>query len=217
MIWKQLGLIKGKKLLDFGSGSGVTADHFARDNEVYAVEPSEEMLKTRVQTNDYTQLIGSTEQLAQLEAESFDVILCHNVLEYIEDRKPILNEFHRILKPQGILSVVKHNRLGRVMQMTVLLNDFDTANSLLDGKDGISKQFGTISYYADDDLTGWHSGFTVENIHGIRTFWDLQQNQEIQKDPDWQEKMLQIEERASDIDEFRRIAFLHHVILAKLN
>ena len=39
-----------------------------------------------------------------------------------------------MLKQDGILSIVKHNRPGRVMQMAVLLDDFEKANALLDGK-----------------------------------------------------------------------------------
>ena len=44
IIWKQLGEIKDQCILDFGSGEGITADHFAGDNTVTAVEPWEEML-----------------------------------------------------------------------------------------------------------------------------------------------------------------------------
>lgn len=45
IVWTQLGNIEGKRILDFGSGEGITANHFARKNEVIAVEPSEEMLE----------------------------------------------------------------------------------------------------------------------------------------------------------------------------
>ena len=45
ILWKQLGNINGKYILDFGSGEGITANHFAKDNKVIAVEPWEEMLK----------------------------------------------------------------------------------------------------------------------------------------------------------------------------
>ena len=44
MVLEQLGSVQGIKILDFGSGIGVTAGYFAEDNEVIAVEPSEEML-----------------------------------------------------------------------------------------------------------------------------------------------------------------------------
>ena len=55
IIWNQLGNIKDKDILDFGSGQGITADHFAEFNHVVAVEPWEEMLEdawTDLQTSD---------------------------------------------------------------------------------------------------------------------------------------------------------------------
>ena len=52
-------------------------------------------------------------------------------------------------------------------------------------------------------------------ILGLRTFWDLQQNQDIQKEDAWQEQMLKIELKVSELEEYRAIAFLHHVILRK--
>lgn len=215
MIWKQLGSIHNKKILDFGSGNGVTASFYAKDNEVIAIEPSEEVLVNRVCDNDYMQITGSTKELKQFGNESFDVILCHNVLEYAEDRECIVNEFYRLLKPNGLLSVVKHNRTGRVMQMVVLLNNFENANSLLDGKNGNAKKYGTIHYYENTDLTKWCKDFSVSKVYGIRTFWGLQQNQEIQNDAEWQKKMLQIEMRVQDIDEYKNIAFFNHILLTK--
>ena len=137
------------------------------------------------------------------------------MLEYAEDRECIVNEFYRLLKPNGLLSVVKHNRTGRVMQMVVLLNNFENANSLLDGKDGNAQKYGTIHYYENADLTKWCKDFSVSKMYGITTFWDLQQNQEIQIDANWQKKMLQIEMRVQDIGEYKNIAFFNHILLTK--
>lgn len=148
---------------------------------------------------------------------SFDVVLCYNVLEYAEEHLYIVKEFARILKDGGIFSVVKHNRYGRVMQMVVLLNNFEHANDLIDGKCGHAQYFGTINYYNDEDIVKWSNAFSINEIHGIRTFWDLQQNQDIQKDIEWQEKMLSIETKVCDIDGFKAIAFFHHIILQKNN
>lgn len=215
LLWKQLDFLHGQKILDFGSGNGATADYFAKDNDVCAIEPSAEMLKDRFQNHDYKQIVGSIEQLKQLESASYDVVFCHNVLEYAQGREEIVKEFYRVLKPGGILSIVKHNRPGRVMQMVVLLNNFDSANDLLDGKDSAASKFGTIRYYEDEDVTKWCDGFYIFKTYGIRTFWDLQQNQEIQEDVRWQEKILQIEARVADLEEYRKIAFFHHVILRK--
>lgn len=215
IIWKQIGELKGKTILDFGSGTGITADHFAADNQVTAIEPSEDMLAQQVNTNSYQQIVGSTEELKKLPSNSFDYILCHNVLEYADDRETIVGEFYRLLKKNGMLSIVKHNRNGRVMQMVVLLNNFDEANNLLDGHNSNAQQFGTINYYDDCDIAKWCDGFVLREYYGLRTFWDLQQNQEIQKDDEWQKKMIGIEMRVSQNPDFQKIAFFHHLIFEK--
>ncbi len=215
MVWKQLGDIRGKKILDFGSGIGVTANYLAEHNEVIAIEPDEESVKNRWADNQYTQLVGSTEKLRELADESFDMIICHNVLEYVSDKGDIVNEFARVLKNDGKISIVKHNRAGRVMQMVVLLNDFEHAHSLLDGNNGTTANYGAIRYYQDGDIEKYCPQLTITKTLGMRTFWDLQQNQECHKDLEWQDKILEMEMRVSDIDEYREIAFFHHLIIEK--
>lgn len=216
MTWEQLEFVRNKKILDFGSGNGMTADYFAIENEVIAIEPDENMLADRLQEHEYLQIKGGLQELKSLKEESFDVILCHNVLEYAEEREELVKEFSRILKKEGYLSVLKHNRAGRVMQMVVLLNNFEHADELLEGGNGQSQYFGAIHYYEASDLIKWSDSFKIEKILGMRTFWDLQQNQNIQKDSAWQEKMLEIERKVSDLEEYKAVAFFHHVILQKV-
>lgn len=215
ILWTQIGRFQNKWILDFGSGIGVTANHYAAENNVVAVEPSEESVLQRWDEHSYRQIVGSTDVLRAMEDASFDVIFCHNVLEYVPDREVVLREFYRLLKPNGIISLVKHNRPGRVMQMVVLLNEFEKADALLNGEDGCASAYGTIHYYEDGDITKRCSGLQIKETYGIRTFWDLQQNQECHKDPAWQEKMIEAELRVSQIPPYRDIAFFHHLILVK--
>jgi len=215
ITWNQLSFIHNKKILDFGSGMGITASHFARDNEVVAIEPDNKMLSERITDNDYTQIHGDMQALKEFEDESFDVILCHNVFEYALQREDIAKEFARILKKDGVLSILKHNRVGRIMQMVVLLNNFEHANELLEGKNGKTEKFGDIHYYDDMDILKWSNDFEIEKILGMRTFWDLQQNQDIQKDEKWQKQMISMEQNVCERDEFKAIAFFHHLILKK--
>lgn len=215
IVWEQLGEITGKRILDFGSGEGITANHFADRNSVVAVEPSEKMLHNRWKDYEYRQLIGDASILSEFEDGSFDLIICHNVLEYIDDKERVINELYRLLKAGGTLSLVKHNRAGRVMQMAVLLDDMEKANDLLDGKDGTSSQFGAIRYYEDEQVVKWNKGLKLLDTFGIRTFWDLQQNQEKHGTEEWQLRMMQLELKVSKIEEYRRIAFFHHLLLIK--
>ncbi len=216
LVWRQMGDIRNKRILDFGSGIGVTADYLAANNEVVAIEPSKEAVEERWNEHHYEQFVGSTDKLRMLESESFDMIICHNVLEYAQDRAEILKEFARVLKVDGVISLVKHNRPGRVMQMVVLLNNFEHAHNLLDGNAGVSSQYGAINYYEDSDVEKWCPELKIMKTLGMRTFWDLQQNQEIHKDVDWQEKILEVEQRVADMEEYKQIAFFHHLMIEKV-
>lgn len=215
MIWAQLGELKGKTILDFGSGEGITANHFAKDNHVVAIEPWDEMLNNRWKDYEYRQIRGDASILAEFEENTFDVILCHNVLEYIDDKESVLNELYRVLKPGGMLSIVKHNRAGRIMQAAVMLDDTEKANELLDGKNIATSKFGAIKDYEDKVISEWNTGLKCVDSFGIRTFWDLQQNQEKHDLEEWQEKMMQLEMRVSQMDEYRKIAFFHHLLFTK--
>ena len=215
IVWEQLGNIKDRDILDFGSGEGITSDHFAEFNHVVAVEPWEDMLKDAWTDHDYRQVVGDIKALCEFEDNRFDIIICHNVLEYIEDKESVVQELARVLKPDGFISVVKHNRNGRVMQMSVLLDDFEKANLLLDGENSSASKFGLIRYYDDSDVINWCPDLYIHKTYGIRTFWDLQQNQEKHSDEEWQEKMIQLEMRVSEMNDFINIAFFHHLIIKK--
>ena len=217
IVWNQLGDLEGKKILDFGSGEGITANHYAGNNYVTAIEPSEEMLSNAWKDNEYIQIVGDINALSAFEDESFDMIICHNVLEYIDDKETVVKSLARVLKKDGVMSIAKHNRAGRVMQMAVLLDDFEKANALLDGENSTASKFGAIRYYEDEDISKWEPRLIISEIFGIRTFWDLQQNQEKHSDEDWQDKVMQLEMRVAQIPEYREIAFFHHLMLKKCN
>lgn len=212
IIWAQIGDINGKYILDFGSGEGITANHFAKDNTVVAVEPWYEMLQNRWADYEYKQIQGDITSLSQFEDNTFDMIICHNVLEYIDDKASVIQELARVLKPGGTLSLAKHNRAGRVMQMAVLLDDMDKAHALLDGENSAASKFGAIRYYEDSMVSEWAPSLQLTDYYGIRTFWDLQQNQEKHELEEWQDEMVKLEMRVSQMEEFRNIAFFHHLL-----
>ena len=161
--------------------------------------------------------IGDVDALSEFDDGYFDVIICHNVLEYIDDKKAVISELSRVLKNDGFISIAKHNRAGRVMQMAVLLDDFDKANALLDGHNSTASKFGSIRYYEDEDILKWEPSLNISEVRGIRTFWDLQQKQELHGDEQWQEKMVQLERKVANVTEYRNIAFFHHLIMKRRN
>lgn len=214
LIWHNLDY-SGKDILDFGSGLGVTANKLAESNTVTAVEPSEQLLIHRVLTNEYRQLCGSIDKLRDMNSYSFDVIVCHNVLEYMESRAELLREFHRLLKPGGALSIVKHNKFGKIMQKVVFEYNTEEAKALLRGENIESANFGEINEYSTEDLIRYcENMFTLEAIFGVRTFYGLQSN-DIKYNDNWQKDMFELECAAEKTDELRNVAFFHHVIFKK--
>lgn len=217
VLWEQMPQISSSKILDFGSGLGITANHFAKNNEVFAVEPDADMVENRIQENSYNQIIGNVEQLRQFGNDSFDLVICHNVIEYASERKDIFREFYRILKPKGIISIVKHNHIGRIISKIALENNLDQALSLFNGGTSTAAYFGKINYYEKKDIVDWidNADISIEKVLGIRTFYALHSNNEVRNDALWQEKMFQLEMKASDIDEYKNIAFFNHLLLRK--
>lgn len=68
------------------------------------------------------------------------------------------------------------------MQMVVLLNDFERAHCLFDGNDGKASKYGAILYYEDADIEKWCPNLLLTKTLGMRTFWNMHQNQEMHKD-----------------------------------
>lgn len=101
------------------------------------------------------------------------------------------------------------------MQKVVLLNDFDEAYKLLDNGNSMAEDYGEIVYYDDSDIEKWCSGLKIYKKMGLRVFWDLQQNQDYHRNPDWQDRMIDMEMRVSEIKDFQNIAFFHHFIIKK--
>ncbi len=214
VVWNNLKL-EGKDILDFGSGFGVTANFLAKTNTVTAVEPNEKMLEHRICENEYNQLHGSIDVLQNMPDHSFDVIVCHNVLEYLEEdkRQELFMAFKRLLKPEGFLSIVKHNKIGKIMQKAVFEYKVEEALSLLHEGTAVSVNFGTINEYEDCELEKLaQAAFAVEKVYGVRTFFGLQRN-EWKTEPDWATKMLELECEVEEHPVFREIAFFHHLIL----
>ena len=217
LIYKQLNIPDDKRIriLDFGAGFCITANHYAENHDVIAVEPNEEMCSLRVDNNDYTLIRQGLDYLKTVPDNSVDVAICHNVLEYAEEKEEILKQLVRILKPEGILSVIKHNLLGRVMGSAVLGDNPKAALDLLNDV-AEDSMFGSRSVYSNQLLIDALSeNMVLIDLYGIRTFFGLSSNNEIKFTDEWYQAMLELEIRTGTMDEFRKIAFFNHLIFKK--
>jgi SAM-dependent methyltransferase len=220
LLFIQLNIPQSPKLkiLDFGSGLGVTSNHFAAWHDVTAVEPNKEMIDNSHRKNPYRQIHGGIEKISDFENNYFDMVLCHNVLEYIEEKEPIIAELLRVLKFGGTLSIVKHNRVGRVIHTAVFKNDPEKAFALLDDNANDSNNYlGTQYIYSNNDATAWvekHGG-EIKKILGMRAFYALGQDNAVKYDEEWYKNMLILESHAAEINEYKNAAFLNHLFVYK--
>ena len=217
MIFKQLNISNDKRIriLDFGAGFCITANHYAKNHDVVAVEPNEEMYSLRVEENEYTLITQGLDYLKTVPDNSIDFVICHNVLEYVENKEEILKQLVRVLKQEGTLSIIKHNLFGRVMGSAVLGDNPHAALDLLNNV-AEDSMFGNRDVYGNEFLTDLLSGeMALSETYGIRAFFGLSSNNEIKYTDDWYKSMLELEAKASTMDEFRKIAFFNHLIFKK--
>ena len=217
MIFKQLNIPNDKRIriLDFGAGFCITANHYAKNHDVVAVEPNEEMYSLRVEENEYTLITQGLDYLKTVPDNSIDFVICHNVLEYVENKEEILKQLVRVLKQEGTLSIIKHNLFGRVMGSAVLGDNPHAALDLLNNV-AEDSMFGNRDVYGNEFLTDLLSGeMALSETYGIRAFFGLSSNNEIKYTDDWYKSMLELETKASTVDEFRKIAFFNHLIFKK--
>ena len=217
VIFNQLKFQNDKrlKILDFGAGFCITAMHYGKNHDVTALEPNEEMYRLRFESNDYSLITQGLDYLKSVEDNTYDVIFCHNVLEYVENKDEILAELKRVLKPGGRLSIIKHNLYGRVFGCAVLTDNPKAALDLLNEKPEDS-MFGNRDVYSNEYLTNFFGNkMKLSELYGIRAFYGLSSNNEIKYTDEWYNSMLELETRVGTIEDFKKVSFFYHLIFEK--
>lgn len=109
--------LKGKKVLDVGSGFGCFVLAARKQNyDVYGAEIDDIMFQTsrkrlRLDNIDNEIIKKSEENKLPYDSEKFDIITLFNVLEHVEDIRLFLNECNRVLKKKGKLFIWGPNYL----------------------------------------------------------------------------------------------------------
>jgi ubiquinone/menaquinone biosynthesis C-methylase UbiE len=109
-IAKEVGITEGFHVLDYGCGSGsyitAVAELVGKSEIIYALDinpTAVEMTKNAADKNGLTNVQTILSDCKTELSDSVDVVLPHNIFHGLTDRKCVLEELHRVLKPEGIV------------------------------------------------------------------------------------------------------------------
>ncbi|WP_271765447.1 class I SAM-dependent methyltransferase [Aquimarina algiphila] len=101
--------VKGKSILDAACGPGkYTQILISKEANVVGFDISPQMIKYAKERNHNSATFfvhDLTKPLKTLNDESFDIVLCALAMHYIEDWNTTIQEFYRVLKPNGHLVI----------------------------------------------------------------------------------------------------------------
>jgi len=140
------------RALDLGCGTGANGLSLARlGYQVTLMDSSAAMLEIAKRAAQAAGLVekietkrGDANHLADfLEEPAFDLILCHNILEFVEYPGAVLRSAAGALRnSSGILSVLVRNRAGEVLKAAILSGDVDAAADTLTAEWGNEALYG---------------------------------------------------------------------------
>jgi S-adenosylmethionine-dependent methyltransferase len=152
--------------LDIGAGTGAMAVRLARLGlHITLLDSSLPMLEFAKRAAQEARVVERIalkhSDVSQLETlfstESFDVVLCHNILEYVDDPRAVLRSAARALRgPSSIISVLVRNQAGEVLKAAI--EDGDLAAT----ERNLSADWAHESLYG-----GKVRLFTAEGLHAI--------------------------------------------------
>ncbi|AGL15502.1 type 11 methyltransferase [Actinoplanes sp. N902-109] len=154
---------------------------------------------------------GDGDALAGLvEPGSADLVLCHAVLEVVDDPAGVVAAISTALRPGGALSLLVASRAAAVLGRA-FNGHLGAASALLTDPDGRAGQRDNLRRRYDVEsatalLAG--AGLTVEQAHGVRVVADLLPAAVVEGDP---QAMLDLELALSARLPFRDIASQLHV------
>jgi S-adenosylmethionine-dependent methyltransferase len=173
-----------RRALDVGGGTGFASVQLAGLGfEVVLLDSSQEMLgiaQEQAEARGVAARISfrcaDAGRLAEvLEASSFDVVVCHNLLEYLEDPSRTFCDIARVLGNDAVASVLVRNRAGEVLRAAIKSGDWALAAANLCAETVVDSLFGEpVRVFSAAVVRGMlvRGGLEVVAEHGVRVFAD---------------------------------------------
>jgi S-adenosylmethionine-dependent methyltransferase len=210
-------------VLDLGGGSGGSAVPVAQlGHRVTVVDASADALATlqrRATEAGVAELVtpvqGDVERLPPaVAASAYDLVLCHSLLEVVDDPAVTLAAVAGALRSGGCASVLAAGRPAAVLARALGGHLTDALRALTDpaGRwgtaDGVLRRFDTEGLVALVRA----AGLTVEAVHGVRVLTELVPGAVLDAEPGAAETLRELEAAASALPPYRDVAAQLHVL-----
>ena len=215
------------RILDAGGGNGLDSIPLAaQGHTVDIVDCSQEMLAdvpyqaTQVNAQErLTTHLADLGDISKLFPDShFDLILCHNVLQYIDDVAALFRNLAELLKPGGLMSVVSINRYSTPYHAAFLGDNLTQALAQLDVRTSKCKTSNAVmtSYSADEisELVR-KVGLVTEKDYGIRCVCDYWGDNDRKSDPVTCEQIERLEFALTELYPYKLLARYFQIIARK--
>jgi S-adenosylmethionine-dependent methyltransferase len=224
---RQGGLREARPLhvLDLGGGTGGFAVRLAEvGHRATVVDPSPDALASLARraadagVSEHVRGIqgDSSDLLEVVEKASADVVLCHGVLEVVDDPADALHAVASVLRPHGLLSLLVTQRHAAVLAKALAGHLADARHLLVDPTGRWGEADPVPRRFTEREVTELlgTAGFEVTEAHGARVFADLVPSTLVDTEPGAAEALYALEAEVADRPEFRAIANQLHVLAA---
>jgi S-adenosylmethionine-dependent methyltransferase len=159
--------------------------------------------------------LGDAARLADLfTTELFDVILCHNLLEYVDDPQAVLGGAARLMRDSSaILSILVRNQAGEVLKAAIQAGDLTAAENNLAAEWAHESLYGgNVRLFTADSLEAMlkAASLTTAAKRGVRVIADYLP-QRISRDAEY-ERILELERKLGSLLEFAAVARYTHCL-----
>ena len=206
-------------VLDIGGGTGGFAVRVAElGHRVQVVDPSPDALaaldRRARESGVADRVTGQQGELSSLldvtGPASVDVVLCHGVLEVVDDPAAALATIAEVLRPDGVLSLLVAQRHAAVVARA-MAGHFQQARTLLDSSAAVGR---SGRRFTQDEITSLLAGAGLEpaSVHGVRVFADLVPGSLLDLEPGATQALLDLEQAVAERPEYLPLATQLHVI-----
>ncbi|MGA9389132.1 MAG: methyltransferase domain-containing protein [Candidatus Sulfotelmatobacter sp.] len=211
------------RALDLGCGTGAIAVRLAQlglhvtllDASLAMLDLAERAAREAGVTERIALKHGDAAQLANLfDAGSFDLILCHNILEYVDDPSAMLRTAARALRDSSSnISVLVRNQAGEVFKAAIKDGDLAAAEHNLAAEWGDESLYGgKVRLFTAERLQAmlFESSLAVTAERGVRVTSDYLP-QQVSRNDEYQ-RILELERKLGRRPEFAAVARYMHCI-----